>query len=470
VRTIISSVSIDLAGIPHPPWRVPFLGDVLGVSPSRLISDSVRFSRELGPIFYRKFLGTEVVFVCGADLVAELSDENRFAKHLAPALERLRVLAGDGLVTACNEEPNWHLAHDILQTAFSSQAMRVYHEVMVAVVRRLIAQWDGYAGTAPVDVVDDTARLTLDIIGLAGFDYDFASFERTDLHPAAQALRRALVHFQASPRNIPPLDKILGRTVPRRMLADKELMTEFINAVISERTVNHAGRPTDMLSVMLNGRDQETGASLSEANIRNQVLTLLIAAHETTTSAISFSLYYLLKNPRVLARAQNDVDAIWPARSVPQPAFEDVAKLRYIRQVVHEALRLSPPAPVYARKARADTVLGGRYPIQKDQSVIVLIPALHRDPVWGADTEAFDPERFRPVAVRARPPHAFKAFGTGPRSCIGRQFALHEVTLTLAMLIHRYLLLDPPGGYRLRIRESVTVRPAGFTLGLARRD
>jgi cytochrome P450/NADPH-cytochrome P450 reductase len=454
---------------PHPPWRVPVLGDVLGASPSRLLADSARLSRTLGPIFSRKILGTEVTFVCGADLAAEVCDESRFAKHLAPALERLRVLTGDGLVTACNDEPNWHLAHAILRPAFSAQAMRSYHDIMVTVARRLIARWDQQAGAGPVDVMSDMTRLTLDTIGLAGFGYDFASFERANLHPAARAMAGVLDYFQASPRDIPVAGRAFGYRARRRFAADAGLLEELIDTIISERSDAAVAPAGDLLWLMLNGRHHETGAGLSQANVRNQVLTLLIAGHETTASAISFSLYYLLKNPRVLQRAQSEVDALGGPGDDFRPGFEDVANLRYTRQVVLEALRLSPPAPAFARQARADMMLGSRYPVRKGQWVIVLVTALHRDPVWGGDTSTFDPGRFRPEAVRARHPHAFKAFGTGPRSCIGRQFALHEAILVLAMLIRRYRLADQSGGYRLRTRESVTVKPEGFMLALSRR-
>lgn len=425
----------------------------------------MRHARMLGPIFSRKFFGTEIVFVCGADLVAELSDETRFAKHLAPALERLRALVGDGLVTAYNEEPTWRLAHDILQPAFSTRAMRSYHETMLAVAGRLITRWDRAAGVVPVNVVEDMTRLTLDTIGLTGFGYDFASFSSDELHPAAHAMSRVLAYFQAGPRAVPWIGRVLDYGAHRRFVADAELMMGFADTMIRER--KEQGGPADLLGLMLSGPD--SGGRLRELNVRNQVITLLIAGHETTASAISFSLYYLLKNPHALARAAAEVDAMWPAQDDPQPGFADVGKLRYIRQVVYEALRLSPPAPAFARKARADTVLGGRYPVERDQWVLVLTPALHRDPVWGDDTEAFDPERFRPEAVRARPPHAFKAFGTGLRACIGRQFALHEATLVLAMLVHRYRLLDPSSGYQLRTKEGVTLKPADFRLGLTRR-
>ncbi|KMS66252.1 cytochrome P450, partial [Streptomyces leeuwenhoekii] len=134
-----------------------------------------------------------------------------------------------------------------------------------------------------------------------------------------------------------------------------------------------------------------------------------------------------------------------------------------------ETLRLWPTAPAFAREAREDTVLAGAHPMRRGAWALVLTPMLHRDPrVWGPDAERFDPGRFDAAAVRSRPPHSFKPFGTGARACIGRQFALHEATLVLGLLLRRYELRPDPG-YRLRVTERLTLMPEGLRLHLDRR-
>jgi cytochrome P450 len=167
-----------------------------------------------------------------------------------------------------------------------------------------------------------------------------------------------------------------------------------------------------------------------------------------------------------LARAQSEVDEVW---GEGDPTFEQVAKLRYVRRAFDEALRFWPPVPGYGREAREDTLLGGRYPSRAGENMIALIPALHRDPsIWGADADHYDPDRFLPAAVKARPAHSYKPWGTGERACIGRQFALHEAVLVLGMLLRRYNLHADPA-YRLKVTEMITFRPAGFTLRVSRR-
>lgn len=223
----------------------------------------------------------------------------------------------------------------------------------------------------------------------------------------------------------------------------------------------------DLLDRMLDTAHPRTGERLSALNVRRQVITFLVAGHETTSGALSFALHYLSRNPRVAARARAEVDRVWGETVVP--GYEQVAKLRYVRRVLDEALRLWPTAPAFAREARADTVLGGEHPMLRGGWALVLTAMLHRDPeVWGPDADRFDPDRFDAAAVRARAPHTFKPFGTGARACIGRQFALHEATLVLGLLLRRYDLRPDPA-YRLRVAERLTLMPEGLRMHLERR-
>ncbi|QUQ69400.1 bifunctional cytochrome P450/NADPH--P450 reductase [Kutzneria sp. CA-103260] len=461
------TTSMDTTGLPHPANRIPVVGDVIGTSPNTPIQDAMKQCRELGPIFTRSFFGNDVVFVAGADMVAEVADEDRFAKHVAPSLARIRAIAGDGLFTAFNDEPNWQKAHDILLPAFSLQSMRGYHPAMLQVANRLIASWDEHLGRKPVEVVDDMTRLTLDTIGLTGFAFDFESFQRPDPHPFVQALVRGLAHAQAKARELPWIGPILNKGADEQFAKDAEFLAGVVDDVIRERKESGDTSTDDLLGLMLNAPHPTEGTVLDDTNIRNQVITFLIAGHETTSGALSFALHYLVKNPAVLAKAQAEVDALWGDQDSPQPSYEEVGKLRYVRQVLNEALRMWPTAAAFSREAIVDTTIGG-HPIKKGQWVVVLAPMLHRDAVWGDNVEAFDPSRFDPEREKARPVHAFKPFGTGERACIGRQFALHEATLLLGMIIHRYRLLDT-FNYQLKIKETLTLKPTGFRLDLARR-
>lgn len=441
--------------------------DISAVGPGRIpLQQVMELSRAHGPVLVRRLHGRDALFVSDLELVTDLADETRFAKHVGPALENVREFAADGLFTAYNDEPNWAKAHDILMPAFALGSMRTYHPVMLTVARRLIDSWDrGARDGAPVNVPDDMTRMTLDTIGLAGFGYDFGSFERDEPHPFVEAMVRCLEWSMTRLSRLPGQDHSAADAA---FQADSDYLAQVVDDVIEARVSEGEGTAEDLLGLMLSAEHPVDGTTLDAANIRNQVITFLIAGHETTSGAMSFALHYLAKHPAVLQLVQREVDALWGDTADPEPTFDEVGQLAYTRQVLNEALRLWPTAAVFGRHAREDTLLGGRIPVQAGQGVMVLAPMLHRQPVWGDNPELFDPSRFTPEAEAARSPHAFKPFGTGERACIGRQFALHEATMLLAMLVHRYRLHDH-ADYRLTVKETLTLKPDGFTLTLTPR-
>ncbi|AZQ38567.1 cytochrome P450 [Streptomyces cyaneochromogenes] len=464
----MTHASVDTAqAIPERP-ALPLIGHALGIPRGADgLGHLVNEVKDLGPVFKIRIFGTETVLVGGLDLVTELSDETRFRKNLHPDLVEIRRLGGDGLFTAFSHEANWQKAHDILMPAFSLGAMRGYHATMLRVARSLIAKWDAAAAERPVDVPEDMTRLTFDTIGLCGFDYDFESFRRDEPHPFVEAMSRALAFTQAKGESIPGTQLFKWKQADQ-FRKDAALMTDLVDEVIRQRKASGDTSTDDLLGRMLHTRDAATGEPLDDVNIRHQVITFLIAGHETTSGALSFALYYLTKHPEVLARAQAEVDGLWGDTDTPEPEYGDIGKLTYIRQVLNESLRLWPTAPAFAVEPLEDTVIGGKYAVRKGETLMVLTPALHRDPAWGENVELFDPERFTPEQEEARPVHLFKPFGNGERACIGRQFALHEATLLLGLLVHRYRLIDHTD-YELRVKQSLTIKPDEFTLKLARR-
>ncbi|MFE2415908.1 cytochrome P450 [Streptomyces hokutonensis] len=457
----------QLDRIPHPPRRLPFLGDVIGADRRTPLQDSLRFARQLGPIFRRRAFGKEFVFVWGADLVADMADESRFAKHVGLGVANLRPIAGDGLFTAYNHEPNWQLAHDVLAPGFSREAMAGYHPMMLAVAERLTDHWDReLAAGRSVDVPGDMTKLTLETIARTGFGHDFGSFERDRPHPFVTSMVGTLSYAQRLNSVPGPLAPLLLRTATRRNEADIAYLNRTVDDMVRTRRTTNGG-DGDLLDRMLETTHPETGERLSAENVRRQVITFLVAGHETTSGSLSFALHYLARHPEVAARARAEIDQVWGDAEVP--GYEQVAKLRYVRRVLDESLRLWPTAPAYAREATRDTELAGDHPVRRGAWALILTPMLHRDPeVWGADAEEFDPDRFDAKAVRSRAPHTFKPFGTGARACIGRQFALHEATLVLGLLLRRYELRPDPA-YRLRVAERLTLMPEGLRLHLDRR-
>ncbi|HEY0394852.1 MAG TPA: cytochrome P450 [Candidatus Elarobacter sp.] len=454
-----------LEPIPHPP-KQPFVGNMFSVGATTPVQDLVALARRYGPIFQLDVMGKPITVVSGFSLVDELSDESRFDKSVRGALHRVRTISGDGLFTAYTSEPNWSRAHNILLPNFGDRAMQGYHPMMLDVADQLMLKWERLNPDDEVDVVHDMTALTLDTIGICGFGYRFNSFYREDLHPFVDAMVDAL-EIAKSVRGL-PLEDVFARGRQARLSADARYLNTVVDRIVQDRKEQHAAsdetKKTDLLDYMLSGVDRKSGERLDDTNIRYQIITFLIAGHETTSGLLSFTIYYLLNNPDVLARAYDEVDRVLGTDLSVKPAMRQVGALTYVQQVLKESLRLWPTAPAFGLLPYKDEVIGGKYALKARAQVMVLLPALHRDrAVWGERADVFDPENFTPERERARPLNAYKPFGNGQRACIGRQFAMQEATLVIGMMLQRFRLIDHER-YALRVKETLTVKPDGLKI------
>ena len=440
------------------PSRLPVLGHLLQMPKGQFIQHLMVVAREHDGIFQLDFGGRIGIFVHSAALAAELCDETRFRKVIGIALRRARDFAGDGLFTAYGDEANWGRAHRVLIPAFSARAMRGYFPLMLQVADQLVAKWQRSEGR-DVQVADDMTRLTLDTISLAGFGYEFNSFASERLHPFLESMTRALSEALAGLTRLPILKNIPNRAREQRYADDIAAMFKLVDDVIAERR-RHPNDGNDLLNLMLTAVDPDTKTRLEDVNIRFQVITFLIAGHETTSGLLSFALYLLLRNPSVLAQAYGEVDRVLGDR---RPEYAMLAQLDVIDRILKETLRLWPTAPAITVGAYEDTVIGGAYPIARDYPVQLLIASLHRDPAAWENPEAFDIDRFLPEREAAIHPHAYKPFGSGLRACIGRQFALTEAKLALAVVLQNFALHDS-ADYKLAVKETLTLKPDHFTM------
>ncbi|MEH3155533.1 MAG: cytochrome P450 [Gordonia paraffinivorans] len=449
---------------PHPGHRRPVIGDLLTVDRSRPIQSMLEASRGLGPIWELQVLSQRLVFVGSAALTAELCEETRFCKALPPAVAALRDYAGDGLFTAYNDEPNWQLAHELLVPAFTKPAMRSYHPVMVETATELVDYWERQLVDGPVDVSRDMTKLTMETLTRSAFSQDFGSFRSAEPHPFVAAMVTALEtgRRKGMVRALPGGDA-LAWVLDRRFARHQDYVDEMLDDLIAARSGSDDQH--DLLGIMLNVAHPETGERLSPVNIRHQILTFLVAGHETTSGALSFALHYLARNPECLARARDEVDELLGDDPTAMPEFEQVAKFRYVRRVLDESLRIWPTVPGFARRPRESTLLADEYRMDPDDYAIVSLGAVHKDPEVWEDPDRFDPDRFLPENVKKRPPHSYKPFGAGLRACIGRQFAIHEAVLVLATVLHRFDIQADPD-YDLRVTERLTMLPEGFELTL----
>ncbi|MCA3230721.1 MAG: cytochrome P450 [Cupriavidus sp.] len=452
-----------LEPIPRDPgW--PIVGNLFQITPGEVGQHLLARSRHHDGIFELDFAGRRVPFVSSVALAAEVCDPARFRKIIGPPLSYLRDMAGDGLFTAHSDEPNWGCAHRILMPAFSQRAMKGYFDVMLRVANRLVDKWDHKGPDADIAVADDMTRLTLDTIALSGFGYDFESFASEQLDPFIVAMVGALEEAMRKLTRLPIQDRFMGRA-HRKFADDVTYMRNLVDDVIRQRRA--APRPgMDLLNLMLEARDPETDRQLDDANIRNQVITFLIAGHETTSGLLTFTLYELLRNPGVLAQAYAEVDAVLPGDA--PPVYADLARLPVLDRVLKETLRLWPTAPAFAVAPFEDVVIGGRYRLRQNRRISVVLTALHRDPKVWEHPERFDIDRFLPENEARLPTHAYMPFGHGERACIGRQFALTEAKLALALMLRNFAFHDTYD-YQFRLKETLTIKPDNFVLRARRR-
>ncbi len=458
------------ARIPQPPEKF-LLENLLDLSPTSPVQDMVKLAREYGPIYRLEMRGRVAIVLSGYELVNEVCDEKRFDKSIRGALRLVRRFSGDGLFTSKTEEPNWSKAHNILLPNFGHRAMQGYHEMMLDIAEQLVLKWDRLNDDDEIDVSADMTRLTVDTIGLCGFDYRLNSFYQDGYHPFVSAMAGGLATSLDELRDL-PLENLISQGRDKQLKADIRCMNETVDRIIADRKASGedlADKP-DLLSYMLSGVDKKTGERLEDVNIRYQIITFLIAGHETTSGLLSFAIYALLNNPEVLAKAYEEVDRVLGPDLSAKPSYAQVNQLHYVTQILKETLRLWPTAPVFGLYPYKDTVIGGKYRIKHTDTINVLLPMLHRDKsIWGENAEAFNPDNFTPEAEAKRPANAYKPFGNGQRACIGRQFALQEATLVLGMILQRFKLVDHTR-YQLKIKETLTLKPDELRIKVRRRE
>ncbi|KAI0071730.1 bifunctional P-450/NADPH-P450 reductase [Panus rudis PR-1116 ss-1] len=445
--------------IPSPPG-LPFLGNAASIDLDFPLRSFNLLALHYGEIYSLNLAGDKVVFVNSYELLKEVSDDKRFPKIINASLNELRNAAKDGLFTArVPEEINWFIAHRILMPAFSTSSVLGMFDDMYDIVSQLVLKWERFGPNHPIDVSDDFTRLTLDAIALCSMSYRLNSFYRDELPPFVQAMCHFLV--ESGRRSMRPgIVNMLKRGSALKYQADIDTMMSVVDEILTDRKV-HPTDKKDLLTCMIEGRDKETGLGLPDENIKKNLLTFLVAGHETTSGLLSFAMYYLLRYPETMRKLREEIDSKIGDR--PMKA-SDLHKLPYLIAVMRESLRLGPTAPARVVAPTEDTTLkNGKYFVQKGQEILINIYMVHRDPnLWGDDAEEFRPERMLDGKFEALPPNAWQPFGFGTRACIGRAFAWQEAQMALVSIIQRFDFVMHDPSYNLRLRSTLTIKPDGF--------
>ncbi|KAI1087852.1 cytochrome P450 [Rostrohypoxylon terebratum] len=450
--------------IPEPPG-LPFLGHVAELDRELPLRSFLSLADKYGEIYRLRLPGRTMVTVSSHRLIDEACDENRFMKIPKGALFEIRNGVHDGLFTAKIEEPNWGIAHRVLMPAFGPMSIRGMFDEMHEVATQLTMKWARYGPNHPIEVTDDFTRLALDTLALCSMGYRFNSYYTSKLHPFVEAMGDFLTESGNRPNRTMPF--WFYRNEDAKYWKDIETLRNTSDEVLQERKKNPSNRK-DLLNAMLNGVDPKTGQHMTDASITDNLITFLIAGHETTSGLLSFAFYELLKHPEAYRKAQEEVDTVIGKGPI---TVEHMSKLPYITAIMRETLRLDAPITQFARTAKEDTLLAGKYLVYKDELVGLLLKKSHIDPaVYGDDAEEFKPERMLDEPFNKLPKNAWKPFGNGLRACIGRPFAWQEATLAIAMLLQSFnFVMDDPS-YSLALKQTLTVKPKGFRMRATIRD
>jgi cytochrome P450 len=358
-----------------------------------------------------------------------------------------RPLLGNGLLSS---EGDFHRRQrKLMAPAFVQKRIAAYATEIS--VRTEAAQRD-WADGARLDVAEAMMHLTLEIVGKTLFDAEFGS----DAAEIGEALTKAMEHIIGSLGSLVPIPPTWPTPRNRRNDATIARLDQIVYRVIREHREDRRDRG-DFLSMLLLAQDEDDGSVMTDKQVRDEAMTIVLAGHETTANALAWTFYLLAQHPAARARLEHEVDAVLGGRS---PTLADLPKLPYALQVFKEAMRLYPPAYVFARRPVRDVTLGG-YAVAKGQMVVFNVAGMHRMARHYPEPNRFDPERFTPAAEKALPRQAYMPFGAGSRVCIGNHFALMEGQLVLAALAQR-LRFDPlPGARSVDTESLVTVRPRG---------
>ena len=443
--------AIGLAPLAPGPKGLPLLGpaiqmrrDLVGFMHAGMLEygDVVRVAAGFGKYRFEAF---GVFHPDGAQRVLAGNADNYDKSD--QAYEELRNLLGNGLLTS--EGDTWKRQKRMVQPLFTHRRVAAYVPLIADEAQTVVDRWRPAqeAGT-PVDLHEEMTRVTLRVVGRAVFgadvDHMVPIFKDSVPYLSRRAFERGVMPIRA-PEDWPlPSNK--------KAAAYKARIYDVVNELIAARRA----QPTDsddLVNLLLAAQDPEGGLGLSDEEVRDQALVFLMAGHETTATALTFTLHLLGFHPEVQARVQEEVDTVL---GDSEPTMAHAQALQYTTQTIKEAMRLYPSAHSTPRTAVTEDIIGGfRIPAG---SVVVPSPwVTHRHPAFWDDPARYDPDRFTPEREKARHRYAYFPFGGGPRACIGQYFSMLESVFVTALLMRHYRVstVDAP----VKLFQGITLRP-----------
>ncbi|CAM1508732.1 Fc.00g055800.m01.CDS01 [Cosmosporella sp. VM-42] len=450
--------------IPRPPG-VPILGNILDVNPNNPWTSLKTLAEKYGEIFQIKVLGHTVVFVAGAALAEELCDEKRFRKYVGGPIVEIRYAVHDSLFTAYHHEISWGIAHRIIAPKLSPQSVANCFNDMNSTATELIQKWNALGTNNTVSAIEELNRLNLEATTLTLFGKKLNCLHGPE-HPMLGAMEDSTSEAVKRPNRPGFLNWLMYGSKFKTATAT---MRSYAADLVQYRKENPTDRQ-DVLSALLNAKDPETGAKLTDSQVIDEIVTMPIGT-STAPCLLSTAIYFLLKNKHAITVARKEIDAVVGSGDL---AYAHISKLSYVEGIIRESLRLSFPAPGFniepiPSEGKSPVLLaGGKYQIAHNQPVILILAGVNRDPTVFDDPLVFRPDRMLGDAYDQLPSGVKKGFGNGKRDCIGKHYAWlwSMIVLTRLIMDVDFEIADPryelhqDGWFNVRpVCFSVTVRP-----------
>lgn len=433
---------------PTPPWPLGIIRQFQGQPLKKMeelaahYGDAVRFRALLhfyGYFFFHPEHNKHI-----------LQDNNKnYTKLPHPSLLLLTPVVGHGLLTSDGDL--WRRQRRLAQPAFHRQRIADFATTMTEATTTMVARWrDGQQ----LDLAEAMMHLTLEIAGKTLFSRDLTG-EANTVGEAFTLVNEETASLSGKIFAYERLRLFPWWHSSRVIRQNTAVLDTVVNNIIKER--RHTGQQKDdLLGMLMEARDEETGQGMDDAQLRDEVMTIMLAGHETTAIALSWTFYLLSQHPQIRVKMEQELAEVLPGHS---PTVADIPNLTYTTMIIQESMRLYPPAYAIARFGHKPDVVGG-YDVPAN-AVITLSPYLtHRHPDFWEEPLKFDPERFTPERVAERPRYAYLPFGGGPRQCIGSSFAMTEAILLLATIAQRFRA-DLQPGHQVELSPLITLRPKG---------
>jgi cytochrome P450 len=402
-------------------------------------------ARDYGDVVPIRVAKRRLILLSHPDLIEEVLTARARHTTKTAILQMLRPVLGDGLLLS--EGDSWLRQRRLLQPAFHRQRIAAYGDVMAGYAERGMADWrDGQTRDVHVDMM----AITQGIVAKTLFDADVSD----DAYDVGHALHVLMQDFSRRRTALFALPRFVPTPARRRARAAVERLDRIVYAIIAARRASGEDRG-DLLSILLAARDADDGSRMTDRQVRDEIMTLFLAGHETTAVSLSWTWYLLAQHPEVEATLAAELRSVLGGR---RPTVADLPQLRYAEMVVMESMRLYPPAFTITRRVAEACEVGG-HRIEAETTLVMSQWIVQRDARWFDAPEAFRPERWENDLAKRLPRYAYFPFGGGPRLCIGNTFAMMEATLLLATIAQRFRFRLAPGA-SVKPMLSVTLRPA----------